>query len=322
MAATISAFLRALVFCLAVCALIPLFLHEDEQGKLQSRLEALWIRIHDRQLAATSRHTAFLTTSADFLSHGFDIALGPKLFSMRSIAVTFACCVISAISYTINWGLARGYRYRAQILMGALSFGLLWLVLDVPKEHGKERKTWSDLILAICALAVLLAGLATLFSAHVGFWVLLLWEGTLFAVGLLCGVFFVALNRAIVRIGARLKSGSLILLLLICNLLIAAVYLTPAIATSGNRSSSLLIEFAVGISTTNIFTACSAAAIFGVMFLALLHRLFWPAVGRTVYAFASNGVVRNRRLLFSIAVMLLTWALPGWRAFWAFIRHL
>jgi hypothetical protein len=118
MAALTPAFLRALVLCVGVCALIPLFLHEDEQGKLQSRLEALWIRIHDRQLAAMSRHTAFLTTSADFLSQGFDIALGPKLFSLRSVAVTFACCVISAISYTIYWGLARGYRYRAQILMG------------------------------------------------------------------------------------------------------------------------------------------------------------------------------------------------------------
>src|SRR5713226_1772958 len=61
---------------------------EDEDGRLQSLLEALWIRIDDIQRQTVSRHISFFNVVAQVLGSKFDAIFGPALVSPQSIAVS------------------------------------------------------------------------------------------------------------------------------------------------------------------------------------------------------------------------------------------
>ena len=50
----------------ALLMYIAFFLHEDEEGKLQNRLELLWVRIDDLQSHALSKNTIFLKELLSF----------------------------------------------------------------------------------------------------------------------------------------------------------------------------------------------------------------------------------------------------------------
>jgi hypothetical protein len=56
----------------AMAIYAALFLYEDEQGKIENKLEEWWVRLDDGRNAAVSRHTAFMREVARLAGHGFD----------------------------------------------------------------------------------------------------------------------------------------------------------------------------------------------------------------------------------------------------------
>lgn len=66
------------------------FLYEDEQGKLQNRLEQWWVEINDKQKTATSHYALFMREVAKVATGLFDRLFGPKLFSLHSLRVSAA----------------------------------------------------------------------------------------------------------------------------------------------------------------------------------------------------------------------------------------
>ena len=63
-----------------------LFLTETEEGRLQNRLEELWIRVDDLHSRALTRQAAFLQQVSGLIADGLVKLFGRKLFSVKSVA--------------------------------------------------------------------------------------------------------------------------------------------------------------------------------------------------------------------------------------------
>lgn len=72
-----------------------LFLYEDEQGKIENRLEEWWIRLDDQRNAAVSRNTAFMRGIARLATAGFDRLFGRRLVSVHAFGVSSALSMLT-----------------------------------------------------------------------------------------------------------------------------------------------------------------------------------------------------------------------------------
>src|SRR5882724_7599567 len=82
------------------CLYLGLALTEDEEGKLQNRLEEFWIRVSDLQSAAISVQVAFLKQLAILLGAALDKIFGTPLFSQKSVIASIWFSLASTLLYT------------------------------------------------------------------------------------------------------------------------------------------------------------------------------------------------------------------------------
>lgn len=146
----------------------------------------------------------------------------------------------------------------------------------------------------------------------------------------LFGIGFVTLNRKILQWMARSKTTWQAVLLSCVNLCAAVILAGPAIGATIIRTYpsgfAVQIRLAEAIpqwllvpvidsSFLNILTALAALAIFVMIALALIYRLFWPALSRLVYhlpEFAKElAEKRTTRLAFGATLMSMA-VKPNW----------
>lgn len=77
------------------------FLYEDEQGKLQNKLEDWWIRIEDTQRTMLSRHTNLMRYLAGVMTSVIDRLFGARLLSIQSVGVSICYSYASVIFVSI-----------------------------------------------------------------------------------------------------------------------------------------------------------------------------------------------------------------------------
>jgi len=278
----------------------------------------LWVRVDDYQGKALSKQTIFLRELLSVLNRGFDRLLGNKLFSVRSIIVTFCYSWASAVFLNVY---AERFRTGARPanLVTALSE---WIIPTLFLTVGTLAATLNEKrmkLLAITFFPILCGYLSSqLFHPEkMGYY-----DSPYFAiaafVGCACDIVFVALNRSLFRFGARLSSGIPIVGLLGANLLIGSLYAAPywywwyiyTIDPPG---------FLFRVSSANLLAVCCALSIVGVMLMALVHRVSWPVLSRPIYSIARRQLVQQPKLLISVAIVLLAWAIPAWKPFWEFL---
>lgn len=93
--------LLRVVVCVTGVVLVyaAVFLYEDEQGRMQNKLEVWWIRLNDRSHHAISRHTKFLRNIASVTSLGFDKLFGESLFSVKFVNVSASFSMASFVFF-------------------------------------------------------------------------------------------------------------------------------------------------------------------------------------------------------------------------------
>jgi hypothetical protein len=91
-------FLRIAAIMLGLlCLSISIFLYENQEGKIQSRLEALWIKIDDLQKATISKHLGFVRVISEAMLSIINRIFGERAFSLQSVCVS--ACYGAAIVY-------------------------------------------------------------------------------------------------------------------------------------------------------------------------------------------------------------------------------
>jgi hypothetical protein len=99
-----------LEFLLGVfCILTAIILYPGEEGRIQSKFEDLWIRVHDYQKLALSKHALFMTQVAKLETHIFDRLFGNKLISGHALVVSF---VLSYMNWILSGAVLTAFHYR------------------------------------------------------------------------------------------------------------------------------------------------------------------------------------------------------------------
>jgi hypothetical protein len=143
------------------------------------------------------------------------------------------------------------------------------------------------------------------------------------ALSMLLVVGSIALTRWSLRAATQLRNATALVGIIVANVFLAAILegpllialLFPRFFVNGARFvralPSGLLEFLFGISGTTLFAAALALVVVLVLvsaLAALVHRLLWPVISRTVYAAHRHGLVRPKLLrAIGCACLLLAW---------------
>jgi hypothetical protein len=135
------------------------FLYEDEEGKIQNRLEEAWVRVDDARAKALSVSTAFVKEVARLSALLFNALFGLKLFSFRAAAVSICLSTASVFFCALTVIVAGHQKQPFQQWLFAWCLGIAFLILGAYpafKKLGERMWIWW------CALLTVLEGAAYL----------------------------------------------------------------------------------------------------------------------------------------------------------------
>jgi hypothetical protein len=327
-----SIFLRACVGALGFLLICTLFLYENEQGLIQSKLEDWWIRIDDIKAQALSRHVAFMKVLAGVLANLLDRIFGPKTISIQAIGVS--------ICYSLIWigvGLMIMKRLNAksissdevpQILFG-IGFGTLTAIFPTRIRRSTRRTLiliWFSLLCFILFVQFLypMLLLAMFAFSQDKQEAVSIPVTAIVAVVLTICLFgsFVAVMRASVRAISNSRSAVKIIALSLINALplltfygLFRLVLFTVEYSEGKYTEliSIIVLFAVlcAVLFNSVF-ALSAVAFICLALLMLLYRIFWPVLSRPIYKLQALGIARRNNVLAVLGVVLIT---ASWRGY-------
>jgi hypothetical protein len=282
-----------------------LFLYEDEQGRLQNKLEEWWVKISDRQSIAVSRYAAFMQEIATLATSALDRLLGEKVVSFRTIQVSIVFSAGSYCLFLFGDGLIKEHEPNLIFLIaGGIFFTLGSLTPTIRKP---VRFVLSLFLLAF----ILLLGIGL--AATLG-------NGTYYSLlgGLVCDLIFIALTRQTLHWCEHMERFSAAVFVILLNFALAAVFLfMPALplyvrwydpsGPGAYEKAMLLNQVAVFVAVNTV--AGFAASLFVLLaLLAIAHRIFWPVLSRAMYAVQGAGIARRRRLMASLGVLFMAHA--------------
>jgi hypothetical protein len=320
---------RAVTFLAGVVAFyVALFLHEDLEGKLQNRVEELWIKIDDRARITGNRAAALFNKVASVVTRTFDRILGQKLVSVQMVGVSSSYAfpgLFLTLGFIFKFLLYRLRGLPAQptnppanmdsnlslVTMFCLVVGLaLFLIAALPSivPSGFFR------ILSILPASIFLVGVVRAARLH------LLLRGQL---ELLAALFvavlsdiglFVAVRQSLRWVSAEARPLKICLVILAQ---IAAVFLFVWLPIEIGAQLKIkygwetIPQFLFGLGVFNVFTGVASCAFILTLVALLLHRLFWPIIGRAFYQIARYRVVRNHKAMATLGAMCMVFALPS-----------
>lgn len=302
----------ALLICMA------LFLYEDEEGKLENRLEQWWQRIRHLHHSAISYETAFLQVVMKITSKGFDRLFGERLLGPKALSTSIAYstagfCLFLLFGLTFYRG--EPMLACAGILAGTFYVGFFVALGSLGLWIQREYVKWCWLIVVVLvngSIWVVLAG-ATLGGplrySHI------LAAGFVLALAVISDFFFVALTRASFRWASRSNSFARILASA-AALLVAGACLSwvPIVLLFryDKEIGSTLANFLLLPAASNFLDAAVSLAWLTVAAMMLLHRVIWPLIERPIHAVYRHHVfTTQRKLVLLSGIALLALSVPA-----------
>lgn len=302
-----------------------LFLAEDQEGKLQNRLELLWVKVDDLSKVALSKQSALIQQASELLSAALDRLFGMKVWSWKAVALSVGLSNSSIFLFQefVEYASApHGYVSYVYLYIATLIFSLsvmpgtrryspfIFLIMSPPLMRlGTIWRDWGNWHAFIVVASSPGRGYSTLFEnwpfyliANVG--------------GVLCDVVLIAFVRWLLSSGAKRRPistllGSILLSLLLSFTILFAMVLQSVSASNDVPFVAALITGIIGIvGTANIFGVLLCYALLLLIFIAILHRILWPALSGPVYALQRYGVFKHPILLTSLGVSCLLFAWP------------
>jgi hypothetical protein len=298
---------------LFVCA--ALFLYENEEGRIQNKLEEWWIRLSDRGKEPRSWAAAFMQDVADSTGRGFDRLLGKRLLSLRFIFVSISFSIASAFLFVfLVWPVVHNPPptvSREEVLLFVVFFAGFGSVPAFTNSKTILGKTslglwWAAIVLALLKIADFMLFVSSTRGAGpaaggVGYIILLL------APSLFCDLSYIVLTRWILRRISKIDRVREIVLEVLVSLLILATLLCAPIIFGVRIGRYFPLAggvLLVSIVLNSVDLVVGFAALILALLL-LLHRLFWPTVGRSIYAIQRFGLIKNKKLLWVIGITLV-----------------
>lgn len=299
---------------LLVYAVVTMF--PDEEGKLQNRIENLWVAIDDMQQSAVGRATALFNRIASYVTRIYNRILGVRLISVQMVGVSSASSLagfflgtayvsFALLSLLMSKHVTINPKFNpALLLIGVLSlvlgcFALVFAVLpSLIRNRFGRALSLLPLVLFMCGMSM------PIIRAHVA---LNPTQLTVLA-GLFIGIASDILVLAAVRFSVRLISASTrlreiviaVIIQVVALLLLAVVPFELTTALLAANQDSLVAKFLLSSLMFNLFTVLGVAAFLALLAVVLLHRIFWPLLGRVVYSAARFKPLQNNRKTFAL----------------------
>jgi hypothetical protein len=316
------------------------FLYEDEHGKIQNRLENIWIRINDYRSAALSKHLGFMRLVSSSTARLLDNVFGKDLISVKFVGVSI--CFSFASLFLVKLWHKQGIVYENNRFL--VVFIVVYLIMATLPRFISNRKSLKSWFLSIFLLIPI-----TIVGLHVFIWNSKTLVGSInlyneidlatsilpgFVVGAaiasVCDILFIALTRHTLRLCSDLKSTIKILAILIVNACaVVSLFLVPLhyqgafdvftfdlwaetrgvgvtymSAVGYFLYSNLIFMFEVAV-YSNFYTSVVATLFFALAVLMLIHKVTWPVIDRPVYALQEIGIARRKRLFALLGAVLI-----------------
>ena len=287
------------------------FLTETEEGKLRNLLEELWIRVDDLQSTAMSRQAALLQQVFCLTARGLVTVFGQKLFSVKSLA---SCLCFALASMSLSLALLAGDSPafpRTATIIWAIVFAVFGF---------SRRLRYLGLGLTALGAILSLLSLGGVFRAYQLSYQDVM-SGILgYTLGMLSVIASIALIRWSLRLASQQSNAVVLVTIIVANLLLAAfligpllfALLIPRLFWLGPKMLGILqsrpMVFLYSTSGTTLFAAVLALIVVIVLLSALVHRMLWPALSRTVYAAHRHGLIEPKLLRkVGVACLILAW---------------
>ncbi len=314
-----------------VCLYVGVFFREDEDGRLQSLLEALWIRIDDIQRQTVSRHISFFNVVAQVLGSKFDAIFGPALVSPQSIAVSVCYGLASdALLYILIIYQRRFVGFADSLVATFCLYLLLGSILRLYRSRI-SRLIWFSLFLFVLWWVTIGPDVSTSYS--------------LYSEGYPASVVFFPLEQLIRRVAGLILFTLSVVLIRFCLkqiedaksswrigviALINSIPLTIQFVLM-TSTASRLVAFVIRVSThlvphldtikdsllatyslgmffaagMNLPLILSDIAFLLLVVILVVHRLSWSFVNRPVYALQRAGIVSRSKFLGRLGASLI-----------------
>jgi hypothetical protein len=329
---------------LGVLLVYASFSYEDEEGKIQSRLEEWWIRIDDFKRQALSSHIAFMKVLASVLTSFLDRLFGVRLFSLQSFGVSMCYSIFwLGIFLMIAVKLNPTPETADVHALNIAGFGLLFGT--IPALMGKTSWNFIGIrFIHIWFVALLYVSFENFFLPF-GYIVLfaLVQPGmekgaflfTAIIIGVVFAVFlfatFICIMRSTTKAIAHSTNPMKIIGLTILNAVPVVIFyglfkLFIFIAHSSDRVAMIMsflafIIICCGI-MLNLAFILSAALFVCLAVVLLLHHLFWPLIQRPLYKLQALGVAKRPLLFRFIGLTLIGLAFGKHEWLWSIIAKL
>jgi len=270
----------------AVALYAALFLYEDQQGKIENRLEEWWVKLEDQRNLAVSRNTAFMREVARLAGQGFDRLFGQKLFSLQAFGVS--------TSLTVAVGCAILTLFDLRPILSLFAAGALCCAMIPAFGHTKTA-----MLAALVPAVLTVVSLMTLAGFLAVGEVL-----TVVAISFGCDLVFIATTRLLLRWSSSMRRFPAVIgLTLLTALLAIVMMLIPA--NVGLRIGLALSLLYVLIFANAVDLIVASISVFLALSM-LAHRLFWPLICRPLYALRERGV--RRSVFATVGVAMLGYA--------------
>lgn len=310
------------------------FVYEDEEKKLQNKIETWWLQFDDFRTNLVSRQAAFLVVVALRASEILDRLFGPKLVGKDAIA---AAVSLTIGSYYLSLALVVAYlRQGHPRIVGAVAvaiFACAFAPVASPRLRRLSRVVmWMFVayVLVVCLLSLLQFGIGLLgypskdFASFRDPGAANLMVAAAVLTGIVLTIFQVSVARRAMRTTIAAKSEWPI----VAGMIVVAVPVAIVLALSGEValktiSSGVPLEFqqitpsttvALGAYVVGMGSFVSTALwglVAAVASMMLLHRLVWPLASRLLYALGRYRLVQNKVALNTVGATLTGIAITG-----------
>jgi hypothetical protein len=320
----------ALLVSFRLCAFIlgciafylAFFLYEDDQGKLQNRIENLWVSVHDRARETDSLFVALINKSTRAVVSVSNVFFGKKLFSVQMVSVSMnaSMLLILLTSFLMMIADATSSPDKRQLIF----FTPFTLVVAACLFCAIRFAQRSLVYLTLVPVLAFMVSLSVSTTPLAGFRyfiapVLLILSVALDAVALAC----IRKTFALIAAETTLKSivKSILVLMLICvasealpmmAIQIDAAYhhagLPEITDLGGNPAEKAIRSLALGLFALDLTTFFYALVPAVVLFGLLLHKLFWPVLSRAIYPVARHKIFVNQKAMAAVGILAFTFA--------------
>lgn len=307
---------RVLAFALgSICFYVAFFLYEDEEGRLQNRIEELWIAIYQRAKETDVLSTALFNRIAQLCVRFLNWLFGDKLFSLR---MAFASMTFSFLSWHLLDNVTTEYFDKDLawsqedigkiILTGLFYLCFIWLT----KRRTRLRLTlaWSCIIGSVIINAFDLtiiyapafAGLLTKYAIEEVLAILISLASDILAVYVIRRIMgYLAVSATIGKISLAL-GGLACVFMVVCVAPYMAANDFSLYQSFDPFNRFILWVQAVAADTVLLNYSTGAICIIPALILivVLLDRLMWPVLSRLLSPITRFKVLLNRKVMASV----------------------